>query len=75
MESSVQIYSEEENGWKIWEGQVVSAIKKMSGSNARTKVNVISPHSSVGRALDLKTQGCGFDSWASQPNIYKLSFQ
>ena len=26
------------------------------------------------RALDLKTQGCGFDSLAGQPNNYLLSF-
>ena len=24
----------------------------------------------VGRALDLKTRGCGFGSWARQPNNY-----
>ena len=26
------------------------------------------PHSLVLRALDLKTRGCGFASWAGQPN-------
>ena len=31
-------------------------------------LNFTSPHSSVGRALDLKTRGCGFDSRAGQPN-------
>ena len=31
---------------------------------------LISPHSSVDRALDLKTRGCGFDSLAGQPNNY-----
>ena len=29
-----------------------------------------SPHNSVVRALDLKTRGCGFDSWAGQPKNY-----
>ena len=31
-----------------------------------------SPHSSVFRALDFKTRGCGFDSQAGQPNDYQL---
>ena len=30
------------------------------------------PHNSVGRALDLKTRGCGFDSGAGQPNNYQF---
>ena len=34
-----------------------------------------SRHSSAGRALYLKTQGCGFDSWAGQPNNYESSFR
>ena len=33
-----------------------------------------SAHSSVGRALDMKTPGCGFDSRPGQPNNYELSF-
>ena len=33
-----------------------------------------SPLSSVVRALDLKTRGCGFYSWAGQPNNYQLPF-
>ena len=31
---------------------------------------VKSSHSSVVRALDLKTRGCGFDSRAGKPNNY-----
>ena len=27
------------------------------------------PHNAVGRALDLKTRGCGFDSRAGQPKL------
>ena len=29
-----------------------------------------SRHSSMVRALDLKTRGCGFDSWTGQPNNF-----
>ena len=29
-----------------------------------------SPHSLVGKALNLKTRGCGFDFRAGQPNNY-----
>ena len=33
-------------------------------------LDVTSPHSSVVRALDLETRGCGFHSRACQPNNY-----
>ena len=33
-----------------------------------------SPHSSVGKILDLKTRGCEFHSLASKPKYYELSF-
>ena len=47
----------------------VDKVKFLSSGNRLT-----SPHSSVVRVLDLKTRGCGFDSWAGQPNNYSLSF-
>ena len=37
-------------------------------SGRMMSLTVTSPHTSVGRALDLKTRACGFDSRAGQPN-------
>ena len=51
---------------------VYKGIFKLSLIDHRS--HITSPHVSVGRALDLKTRGCVFDSRAGQSNSYYLSF-
>ena len=47
-----------------------SAWGKIMFTYTNTETTLTIPYSSVVRALDLKTRGCGFDSQAGQSNNY-----